>query len=231
MNNNLKKLIYQSVVEMIDKCQQDKILEKLKNKHLQKIHFIPSKIRTFGGILQSLNIQFGNFIQTLLKNLIKSNVNYEILEKYSGKTSLFGIPLQTELIIDEYITNSQINKNLDLNSTFRDLQNKIIYQANNIINKQIKIKHDIDLMFKDKITNQIYLLEIKYNDDHDTGKFIDINRKLIKTYAYIVNELNIEDINTLTPILFFFNDSKKSPNIFLPEGINILRGKEFLINS
>ena len=34
----------------------------------------------------------------------------------------------------------------------------------------IQVKHDIDLVFKDRKTGIIYYVEIKYNDDHDTGK-------------------------------------------------------------
>ena len=73
---------------------------------------------------------------------------------------------------------------------------------------QLKFDHDIDLIFRDKTTGVYYYLEIKYNDDHDTGKFVDINRKFIKTYAYLVNELKITNSNQLVPILFFFNNKK-----------------------
>jgi hypothetical protein len=88
-------------------------------------------------------------------------------------------------------------------------------------------KHDIDLLFKDKETNIYYYLEIKYNDDHDTGKFVDINRKFIKTSAYLINELNITSSEQFKPILFFFNNKKMKGNIYIPEESNIYRGKRF----
>ncbi|MDY6119793.1 MAG: hypothetical protein SPI03_00425 [Campylobacter sputorum] len=97
-------------------------------------------------------------------------------------------------MIDTYITNAQTKTNFDILKEFRTLQYQIL---NDESIETINLRHDIDLLFKDK-NNKIYYLEIKYNDDHDTGKFMDINRKFIKTYAYLVRELN-QDIK---PILF-----------------------------
>jgi hypothetical protein len=73
---------------------------------------------------------------------------------------------------------------------FPKLLKQIIADANG---DTIKFKHDIDLLFKDSATGKIYYLECKYNDDYDTSKFVDINRKFIKTYAYLAKELNITD--------------------------------------
>lgn len=66
-------------------------------------------------------------------------------------------------------------------------------------------------------------VEIKYNDDHDTGKFVDINRKFIKTYAGLVNDLGIEDMNQLKPILYYLNPTKRYGPIYVPSS-NIYRG-------
>lgn len=70
-------------------------------------------------------------------------------------------------------------------------------------------------------------MEIKYNDDHDTGKFVDINRKFIKTYAYLVREFGVKNTDDLIPILFFFTNKKMKGNIYVPEKSNIRRGKKF----
>ena len=51
-----------------------------------------------------------------------------------------------------------------------------------------------------------YYLEVKYNDDYDTEKLVDINRRFIRTSAYLINELNITSIEQFKPILFFFNN-------------------------
>ena len=69
-------------------------------------------------------------------------------------------------------------------------------------------------------------MEIKYNDDHDTGKFIDINRKLLKTYAYLVRELKIYDKNKFRPMLFYFTNKRMKGNIYIPEN-EIYRGSRF----
>lgn len=73
----------------------------------------------------------------------------------------------------------------------------------------------------------MYYIEIKYNDDHDTGKFVDINRKIIKSYAYLVNKYNIKSNDELTPILFYFNNKRMKGNIYIPEPENVLRGRAF----
>ena len=72
-----------------------------------------------------------------------------------------------------------------------------------------------------------YYLEVKYNDDYDTEKLVDINRRFIRTSAYLINELNITSIEQFKPILFFFNNKKMSGNIYIPESTNIYRGKKF----
>lgn len=78
------------------------------------------------------------------------------------------------------------------------------------------------MLFKGK-NEQIYYVEIKYNDDHDTDKFIALNRKIIKTYAYLVRELGVD----IKPVLFYFNNKKMKGNIYLPEDECIYRGERF----
>ena len=90
-----------------------------------------------------------------------------------------------------------------------------------------KINHDIDLLFEDKNTNKKYYVEIKYNDDHDSNKFPAINQKFIKTYAYLVKELDVKAVDELTPIIFYFTNIIKVYNYFVPEGQNIYRGENF----
>ncbi len=130
-------------------------------------------------------------------------------------------------LIDSYITKCQIDNNMELEKSFIKLQNEIFENNKEQFGKIIYFKHDIDLLFKDKQTDIIYYLEIKYNDDHDTGKFVDINRKFIKTYAYLLNEFDLSSYDKLMPILFFFNNKKMKGNIYVPENSNIRRGKHF----
>lgn len=77
----------------------------------------------------------------------------------------------------------------------------------------------------DDRVKQIVYLEIKYNDDHDTGKFVDINRKFIKTYAGLVNYLGITDTTQLKPILYYFNPVKRWGPIYTPS-TNVYRGAQ-----
>lgn len=127
-------------------------------------------------------------------------------------------------MIDEYITNCQLGDEGYCIENFPKLRKAIIEDTSSEVNR---FRHDIDLLFKDKFTGVIYYLEIKYNDDHDTGKFVDINRKIIKTYGYLVRELEINNDESLVPILFFFNNKKMKGNPYLPEESNIRRGSRF----
>lgn len=224
MDSNTRQLINDTVLKMIEHTSSDKKIKDSFKTHDKKIHFIPKKYRVFGGLLQSLNIQFGNFIEMLMRALIENDGRYEILTKYSGKkSSKFKISTSNEARIDAYITRCQ-TEDLNLMTEFPKLLDEIVNDKDTTFNN---LKHDIDLLFKDKQTGIIYYTEIKYNDDHDTGKFVDINRKLIKTYAYLINELTITEADKLVPILFFFTNKRLKGNIYLPEETNIRRGEAF----
>ena len=228
MNDNIKKIINQAVYNIIEHSSNNNKIEMLKSKHNVKIHFIPKKYRIFGGLLQSMNIQFGYFIEELMRVIISNEKKYKIIYEYSGKKSNnFKISKSNETRIDSYITDCQTTLNTDekLEKLFKKLQEEILNDIkNNKDDISNSFNHDIDLLFEDKETNIIYYLEIKYNDDHDTGKFIDINRKFIKTFAYLSNEFKEVEI---IPILFFFNNKKMKGNIYVPESSNIRRGKRF----
>ena len=226
MDDRVKKLIDNAVLKIIENTSSADKIKSLKEKHSKKIHFIPNRYRVFGGLLQSMNIQFGNFIETLMELLIESDGKYRIIKKYSGKkNNTFKLSVYNDALIDNYITRCQ-TENVNLETEFPILLQEII---NNKNGESKTFKHDIDLLFENIQTGQIYYLECKYNDDHDTGKFVDINRKFIKTYAYLVNEFDIkeQDVNKLIPILFFFNNKRMKGNNYIPEETNIKRGKRF----
>lgn len=48
-------------------------------KHNKKVHFIPVRYRILGGILQGLNIKFGNFIEQLIHNLVEIDTGINAL--------------------------------------------------------------------------------------------------------------------------------------------------------
>ncbi len=226
--NKIENILTDSIKELIEYSSSQKQIANLEEKHNVKLHFIPYKYRVFGGILQSMNIQFGNFIEKVMTEIIEDNTNNEIITKYSGKKSnSFTLSKKSDSLIDHYITNCQVGNFTEqqLKLEFDKLINQIKINECDEDNEVATFKHDVDVLFKDKTTNKYYYVEIKYNDDHDTGKFVDINRKLLKTYAYLQRELGAEI--ELHPILFYFNNKKMKGNIYLPEDEVIYRGKRF----
>lgn len=228
MDDEIKEIIFKAIKNIINNSVSEKKINRLKEKHNVKVHFIPKKFRILGGILQSMNIQFGNFIEELISLILEKEGKYEIIKKYSGKKSnLFNLSKSSDRLIDRYITNCQINLDKSCNEEFPKLQEQLINDKD--VEKN-GFKHDIDLLFKDRSLERYFYIEIKYNDDHDTGKFIDINRKFIKTYAYLISELKIKNVEDLVPILFYFNNKRMKGNPYIPEETNIMRGEKFFKN-
>ncbi len=228
-NKILDEIMKKSIHLMIEKSGSNEKINKLKKRHVKKLHFIPIKYRIFGGIIQSMNIQFGNFIEEAVYQMILENSNNEIIEKYSGKKSNnFRITKKTESLIDNYITDAVVHTYTDseLEENYYRLLDEINKNEKDATLETIKFKHDVDVLFKDKKNDIIYYVEIKYNDDHDTGKFMDINRKLLKTYAYLVRELEVFDKDRFKPMLFYFTNKRMKGNIYIPEK-EIYRGERF----
>lgn len=223
-----EQLLSDSIKDLIAHSSTKQKIDLLENKHNAKLHFIPYKYRVFGGFLQSMNIQFGNFIEKVMTEVIADNPNNEILEQYSGKKgNKFTLSRKSDALIDEYITNCQINNfsEKELSKAYESLISKIKENESDTNNQVAEFQHDVDVLFREKDTNIYYYVEIKYNDDHDTGKFVDINRKLLKTYAYLQRDFGT-NVN-LMPILFYFNNKKMKGNIYLPEEKVIYRGERF----
>jgi hypothetical protein len=226
--NKIECILTDSIRELIQHSSSEDKIRGLEDKHNVKLHFIPYKYRVFGGILQSMNIQFGNFIEKVMAEVISDNPNNELVEEYSGKKSnSFSLSKKSDALIDAYITNCQTNNlsEQELQTAYENLIDEIKENESNTENETAIFKHDVDVLFRDKTKDIYYYVEIKYNDDHDTGKFVDINRKLLKTYAYLQRELG--ERVTVAPILFYFNNKKMKGNIYLPEDKVIYRGKRF----
>jgi hypothetical protein len=223
----IQEMLIKSIKELISNSTSKKKLKELYETHKDKVHFIPFKYRIIGGILQSMNIQFGNFIEEIVQVTIKNKKSNILIEDFSiRKSNIFELSKETDTLIDDYITNCQVNNysNVDLKIKYTELiKNISLNEQRNIININ-SFKHDIDVLFKDTVSNIIYYVEIKFNDDHDTGKFVDINRKLLKTYAYLVRHYKDSEVK---PILLYFNNKKMKENIYLPEDDVIYRGKRF----
>ncbi|WLP85889.1 HinfI family type II restriction enzyme [Mycoplasma seminis] len=230
MDEKIKTYIKNKLMSNMEKAFSRKSMKKLFQKHSQKNHYISLHYRVAAGIVQSQSIQFGNFIEDLIKEMMNNdNSNFEILTEFSGKRKCeFKLIKSNDALIDEYITNRKIENELEDQKKFKNLIEKISHNIKSDTFRQDNIitTNDIDLLFYSNSDNKIYYVEIKYNDDHDSGKFIDINRKLLKTFAYLKQEFSDKDVE-IVPILYYFNEgAKKSKNVYLPKE-NIMYGHEF----
>jgi len=226
MNDNVKHFVKNAINRLITHSSDNHMIEKLIKKHKIKLHFIPIRYRVFGGLLQSMNIQFGNFIEELLHIIVENENNLNILEPSGTKNVILPMTYETNNLIDDFITKRQTDINytpISLLHNFENLLTKIFSIEKENSNKEIMTKHDIDVLFKSK--KKFVYLEVKYNDDHDTGKYVDINRKFIKTYVGLCNILKIYDFNTFRPILYFLTPKILKGNIYIPEIKYIYRGE------
>lgn len=225
MSNQVKQIIRQTVLQMLEDSMSSKNIRKLAVKHAEKVHFIPVRYRIIGGILQGLNIKFGNFIEQLLRNIVEIDTGVTVLEDSGKKIRLFFTP-KSDALIDSYITERQLpNSPDDCTRLFNDLLKEILAIESNVTDGQRQgITKDVDGLFQ---TNDglIVYTELKYNDDHDTGKFVDINRKFIKTWAGLAVRYQIQSTNQLLPILYYFNPKKRYGPIYVPSR-NIMRGSQ-----
>lgn len=224
MSENLKLLIRRSVEEIINSSITEDKLKKSYNLHKEKIHFIPTKYRVLGGILQSLNIKFGNFIEKLLDEIV-DNDTFVKAHPLSGKKITLNYTEQSDSCIDQYITRRQSPDSPDdCSKEFSILLNKIKGYESDQTLKKISIKKDIDVLFYTKDKFPVYI-EVKYNDDHDTGKFVDINRKFLKTYAGLFNKFKNYEYGELVPYIYYFNPTKRWGPIYTPSS-HIKRGEQ-----
>lgn len=221
-NIQIQALIRRVSSEMVQDTMSDAKIASSFNVQAEKTHFIPQQYRVIGGLLQSLNIRFGNFLELLLREVINSDPNVS-LSPLSGKRIALQISRASDAAIDRYITQrTQPNSAADCTAEFQLLLNEILANEKNSTDNKLDQKKDIDCLFVTKSNKSIFV-ELKYNDDHDTGKFVDIQRKLIKTYAGLVNELKIQQREKLEPYLWYFTPLKRWASIYLPE-TNVLRG-------
>jgi len=223
-------LVEKPIALLVAESSSASRIRKLHTKHAVKPHFIPKKYRIFNGILQSLNIQFGNYIERLVAEIFTFDKKYEAVLGYSGSNKRkFKISAKVNRLIDAHIDTMQV-ASLDergLEAAYADLIKKIINLREDDSEGVFELQHDIDLLIQEK-TGVKYYFEIKYNDDHDTGKYIDINRKFIKTYAYLIREFKISDPSQLRAYLSYFSKKKMKGNIYVPEKSSILRGDKLI---
>lgn len=219
-----QEIIRDAANELINKVASDRDVQRLWAKHEEKIHFVPIQYRILGGLLQSLNIRFGNFIEVLISLVVKAD---PLVTAHSASRTkpVLSFSSETDRLIDTYITMRQQPGSSDLcDEDFKSLVTGIFENERVKRLPGVTVIKDVDALFQTGSGEYVYL-EIKYNDDHDTGKFQDINRKFLKTYAGLVNLLEVEDPATLTPVLYYFNPIKRWGPVYVPSS-NVLRGRQ-----
>lgn len=228
MNHNVEEFIMSVVGKSINQTANKNKINKLIINHKKKAHFVPIRYRIFGGLLQSMNIQFGNFLEDLFHVIIKNESNLKIVEPSGKKNIELQLTSVSDRLIDEYITERQINRDNSIEKfliAFEGLLDIIFEIEKSTEQKDIKIKHDVDVLFEND-KNKLFYLELKYNDNHNTNKFIKINKKFIKTYIGLCNFHKIYDLKLFKPILYYFVDKRIQGNIYIPEKQYIYRGKK-----
>jgi hypothetical protein len=224
MDDGVKQAVREAIIKIIQDTASSKSIQRSIHVHEGKLHFIPAKYRVVGGLIQSLNIKFGNFIEKLIAQIIERDANVYTLPD-SGKKIKFWMTSETDALVDQYITSRQLPNSPDrCDDLFDGLIEQIIITENRAVVAKQSIVKDVDALFR-LASGQVVYLEIKYNDDHDTGKFVDINRKFIKTYAGLVNHLGITDFSQLRPIVYYFNPTKRWGPIYIPS-TSIYRGAQ-----
>jgi hypothetical protein len=224
VQEEVRQIVREAIVKIIRDTTSEANIRRATQLHETKIHFVPAKYRVLGGLLQSLNIKFGNFIEKLIALVVEKDNNVEALPE-SGKRVSFSMTAQTDSFVDQYITRRQLPGSPDrCDELFASLLHEIVEIERRGEGAKQTITKDVDALFRAN-GKQVVYLEIKYNDDHDTGKFVDINRKFIKTYAGLVNHLEIENTDDIKPILYYLNPVKRWGPIYVPSS-HIYRGRQ-----
>ena len=225
MSDEVKDIVRTAVEELINETMSPRQISKHFAVHEAKLHFVPVRYRVLQGLLQSLSIKFGNFIEKLIALVVERDTCVDELPASGKKIRLLTNP-RTDTLIDEYITaRQQPNSPDQCDTEFQTLLNTIFQiESQSSDEEKNSVTRDVDALFKTQ-DGEIVYLEIKYNDDHDTGKFVDINRKFLKTYAGLIGYLEITDISMFTPILYYLNPTKRYGPIYTPSS-NIYRGNQ-----
>lgn len=223
MDSPIQNLVKEAVTRMIRETVTEGKIQSSYKIHADKVHFIPIRYRVINGLLQSMNIKFGNFIEKLML-IITENDERVVPLSLSGRRVVMKMTAESDSAIDQYISLRQLPNSPDTcDEQFHQLLHRLLEYETSDREKRQTTK-DVDLLFQ-SADGQIIYSEIKYNDDHDTGKFVDINRKFLKTYAGLINHLHITDTQQLKPIIYYFNPVKRWGPIYTPSD-HVYRGPE-----
>tara|TARA_Y100000748_G_scaffold231578_1_gene195601 strand:- start:1956 stop:2747 length:792 start_codon:yes stop_codon:yes gene_type:complete len=223
---DIEKNIIEGIKEAVEVSFSIEKIKENYDKHRNKIHFLPVDMRVFSGGIQSLNIKLGNILVDITADIIERNPKLE-LHELSGKKIKKTNSIQTRSAIDDYMTDfNSANKTSE--NDFNILTSLIYNNEPSEVKKGTK-KVDVDLLFINKDEDKIYFFESKAVDDHDTGKFDDINRKVFATYGALLNELRPNERHKLVPNLMYFSERVRYDPIYIPKN-HQFRGRAFFKN-
>ena len=86
MDANVQQLVHDAIIKIIRETTSEANIKRSLRLHESKIHFVPTNYRVLGGLLQALNIKFGNFIEKLIALIVERDGNVEALTD-SGNVS------------------------------------------------------------------------------------------------------------------------------------------------
>jgi len=149
MDDQVRNIIQQTIMEMLEVSTSSEHIQELVQKHIDKVHFVPIRYRIIGGILQGLNIKFGNFIENLMGKIVEIDSGVEVLPDSGKKVRLF-FTSQTDSLIDSYITERQLpNSPDDCTPLFDALLQEIIdIETTASVDQRQGIVKDIDTLFR-----------------------------------------------------------------------------------
>jgi len=109
----INEIIKEATIRIIKHTSNEWKINTILKKHKEKIHFVPLQYRIFGGLLQSLNIQFGNYIEELIHLIAEREPYLEIIKDFSGKKNIkIHLSNKSDTLIDNYISECQNNHDI-----------------------------------------------------------------------------------------------------------------------
>jgi len=191
-------------------------ITKFKKRNASKIHPLSVRARTLGGAIQSANIRYGNQLQVLITALMNQSRKVSV-HPLSGCKVQLPVNDAATSAIERYV-NDRDRAPGDFIEDYRKLQTRL--KAVRTGSK--KKRRDVDLLLKQK-GGSLILVELKFNDDHDTGKRPDIYRKVLLTADGLRRELR----KPVTPMVCYFNSDALPGVRYLPDS-QVVNGEKLL---
>ena len=151
--NDAFNLITTETTKIIEETFSKEEIDLKFKEQLTITHFIPIRHRVLGGLYQSINIKFGNFLESLLKELIDDTSEYSLVSSINinktifdnkkfkkfeesrnvdgGKQTCFIISNRNQSLIDNYV-NECVKADADKSKIEENFKNLLITIQNNI---------------------------------------------------------------------------------------------------